>query len=139
MSWLLIPGVLLVTGAILWTVTWIWMRRESLGIYLAIVIFAFIISIVLCPVEYYSGINRAMAAEQYYIQVIKPSTIAEYDTYVVVSDRIGAIWQAGDYNLADYNYSLAKNRYWRSKLIIGSVVYPMPDFLKSARLSPAGK
>ena len=97
---------------------------------------AFVLALIACPlIRNVESQSDAITAETYYTNIIEPHIISEFPDYVVVDSSVApAIWQSGDYNLADYNSYLATMRYWDSVPIIGSVIYPPPSNLKFVKV-----
>lgn len=134
MSWLLIPGLCIGLGLIVYLLSHFY-DYEWTGFVLLPLFIIFIVSIIICPVKYYDGLNDSIKAESYYEYVIEPNIIKHENNYVVVDNNISSIWQSGGYNLVSYNSYLSNNRYWRKVPILGSTIYPAPDNLKLVKLN----
>lgn len=97
---------------------------------------ALILALMICPtLRNIVSRGDAIVAQSYYTNIVEPHIVAEFDEYVVVDSEIApAVWQAGDFNLSEYNSYLATNYYWDANPIIGSLVYPAPSELKFVRV-----
>jgi len=124
-------------GILLWR-AWDW-ENDIAGMIaiggLIVGAFVFLVTLIGCPVNYYSQRTEALRAESYYQQTIMPHVIEEADSYVVVDSLQAGIWQAGEMNVATYNAYLKDRRYWDGVPIIGTVVYGPPDYLKYVRIA----
>ena len=140
MEWLIIPGIVVGLVVLLFGIgiaIGVKTNWDMDTFFIASIIFslfAFMVTIVACPITYYSTRTDALRMEAYYEQIITPAIVEEYDDYVVVNSTETAIWQAGEMNLAGYNAYLQSTRYWDGVPVIGSAVFGPPEQLKFVRV-----
>jgi hypothetical protein len=136
MDWIIIPGALTIIFVIL-----VVSRMCFYGDYPVMTILSiFLVSLmgiswIVCPANYYQGLNDNIQLKSYYDNITKPNVISETDEYVVVSNVNAGIWQAGGNNVVSYNSMLASRRYWDDKVIIGSVICRPPEYLKYVQIN----
>lgn len=135
MQTLIIPAIILIPF-IVFLILAIRDRFDGVGRSLGAIMFGmiFVVSLIGCPVQYFTSRNIAWQSEQYYEQIILPNVVEEGNGFVVVENIEAGVWQAGDSNVYDFNSYIVTTRYWQEIPIINSVIFPVPEQLKYVRV-----
>lgn len=133
MEWMLIPLICLAGLAITLLLAGI-SDSDAVQVLFLVAVSLFILSLLCCPITYYSSANDVREAETYYREFIAPNIVEEHEDYVLISNHDAALWQAGTANLSNYNSYITSNRYWDSIPLIGTCVAVLPDYCKYARV-----
>jgi len=124
MECLIIPGIIAGVVGILFVI------YETSSFMKLICLSPLVLALIICPAARICSKISALVAQSYYEYIVTPNIVEEYDTYVIVGDAVVGIWQAGGYNVAEYNGYIKSTSYLDAIPILGSVVYPVPSELK---------